>query len=574
MKTKILYSLVIFSIVASLFVSIPKVAAASETFYVANSTCNVRTGPGTNYSILTTDGENIQVRSNQELTYINTKTGTVNGTNDNWYGIKLDYAAKEYTGYVWSSCVDTYTKTYNDDSSFESEISSFPDSYKPYLRRLHALHSNWKFYADYNNLNWSDAVNSESAIGQSAVQGYPSLYFIDSNYPSGIVVDGTSWYAPCADAVGYYLDARNFLTERNIFMFEKLSYDSIQDSAVQLMLNGTFMSGSFTENGVTKTYADAFIEAAKKTGVSATHLASRVIQEVVESNGGKSAAVTGTVAGYEGYYNFYNIGAYSGTDNYLKGLQYAKDHGWNSIQGAITGGASIIGANYISRGQNTIYFEKYDVSSYRATAAYSHEYMTNIMAPKSESQTVFNSYTSAGTINNSYAFVIPVYNNMPATAFKLSRTDTIGGTTNNGGSTTVSPSTKVSNAGYNLSTGYLTGISYQTDMSTIRSKLTNAGASVGSTDSNWNSKTSGIVATGDKIGVDDKVYEAVIYGDVASDGSISIRDLLYIQKYLLGDLNLSGANKEAADISREGGITIKDLLLMQKYLLGEYTINQ
>lgn len=557
------------------FMFTQSVSAASYTVYTSNSACNVRIGPGTNYSIIKNGTDNVQVKPDQSLEYISLKSGTVNGSNGQWYEVKFDYAAREYTGYVWSNCVTTNKYSYLDDAAFESSINGFPNSYKPYLRKLHAMHNNWFFEVDNTNLDWKTSVSAESEKGMSAVSKYyPSMFYRDSYNPNGIVIDGYSWYAACSDAVAYYLDPRNFLNQKEIFMFEKLSYDSSQDDAVAGILAGSFMEGSFTENGVTKTYAQAFIEAARQTNVSATHLASRALQEMGTK---MSSAASGTVIGYEGYYNFYNIGATSGADNYLKGLQYAKDHGWNGVQKAITGGAEFIGSGYITKGQNTIYFEKFNTSKNRTRNAYTHQYQTNIMAPKTESASVFNSYKNGNKLNNSYRFIIPVYNNMPADAFKLSRTDTVGGNensnqNNNSNNSEYKPSvstpTKVSNAGYNLNGNYITKLPYGSDISNIKSNLLNQGASTAT------SKTSGKIATGDRIEIDGKSYTAVIYGDVAGDGNITIKDLLLIKKHLLGEKELSGAYGEAANISKDGGITIKDLLLLKKQLLGQYNISQ
>ena len=377
-----------------------------------------------------------------------------------------------------------------------------------------------------------------------------------------------------------------------MFMFKGLSYNQNEDSSVQNILDGSFMEKTFNENGYTKTYAQAFIEAAKEVNISSVFLASRALQELGTT---KPKQVTGTVSGYEGYYNFYNIGAYSGADNYLKGLRYAKNKGWNSILTAIKLGAKEIASGYINAGQDTTYYQKFNVSSYKTRNVYTHEYQTNIMAPKTESESVYSSYKANNKLNYSYAFIIPVYNNRPDSAFKVSKTNTVGGSTpvakdtnqngssnnssNNNSSSNntnnVSPSTKVSKAGYSLSTGYLTKVGYGTDISTLRSRLSSVGATVASVNSSWNSKTSGKVATGDIIEVDGKNrYEVVIYGDVSGEGVIDIKDLLVLKKHLLGDLTLSGAKKEAARISKESNITIKDLLLLKKQLLGSYTINQ
>lgn len=566
-----------------------KVSAASYTIYTANSKCNVRIGPGTNYSIIKNGNDNVSVYANQDLTYISLKSGKVNGSNGEWYGVKFDYAAREYTGYVWSNCVTATKASYGDDSAFESKIASFPESYKPYLRKLHALHNNWNFVSDNTNLSWQSSVFSESEKGTSAVSRlYPSMFYRDSTNPNGIVIDGNSWYAACQDAVAYYMDPRNFLNQKGIFMFEKLSYDSSNDSSVSNILKNSFMEGTFTENGVTKTYANAFIEAGKNQNVSSTYLAALSLQEMGTT---KSSAASGTVAGYEGYYNFYNIGATSGTDNYLKGLAYAKAKGWNSIQKSITGGASFIASNYISKGQDTIYYKKYNTSGKRQRNAYTNQYQTNIMAPTSEASTIYSSYKANNRLGNSYTFVIPVYNYMPGEAFKLSKTDTVGGNTtttttksvvtttkaqNNITTTTkrVSASDKINYAGYRINGSYLTGLSYGKDVSSIKNSLVSKGANVNILNSSNKSKGSGVISTGDKINVDGSVYEAVIYGDISGDGKITIKDLLFLQRYLLNSYNLSGANKKAADISKDNSITIKDLLFLQKNLLGYTNIIQ
>lgn len=585
-KRVISFALIILTLV-SVFGYMPKVeASTSYSVYTLKYTCAVRTKPDENSLPIMNGNDPVQVKPNQQVEYLSSKTGPNNGLqNQTWYAVKLDYAAREYTGYVAKACFnEVKTYTYSDEAEFESSISSFPNSYKPYLRKLHAIHPNWTFVADQTGLDWGTAVTAESQKGTSAISKlYPSLFFRDSTNPDGIIVDGTSWYAPCYDAVAYYMDPRNFLTEKNLFMFENLSYNAIQDSSVQGILNGSFMSGSFTEDGYTKTYAQAFIDAAKESGVSSTHLASRALQEMGTT---LSSAASGTVAGYEGYYNFYNIGATSGADNYLKGLARAKQEGWNSRQKSITGGAWFIGNGYINKGQATLYFQKYNVASDRKFNAYTHQYMTNIMAPVSESSSIYESYKNNNKLANAYVFKIPVYTSMTSNAYKVSRTDTVGGneTTNGDASENtpdssqkpvVSPETKISNAGYSLSTGYLTGITAGSDMSTLRGNLSNNGASVATLNSSWNSKTSGVVSTGDIIEVDgSKRFEAVIYGDVSGDGEISIKDLLLVKKHLLGDSPLKGAFKAAADVSKESDVSIKDLLLIKKHLLKEYTINQ
>lgn len=104
-------------------------------------------------------------------------------------------------------------------------------------------------------------------------------------------------------------------------------------------------------------------------------MASRIKQEVGPFL--SHSSISGTVKGFEGLYNFYNIGATSSSEPMgaiKNGLQYAKDGKgaseatkrkylipWNTKEKAITGGAIFIGSSYINSGQDTIYLQKFHV---------------------------------------------------------------------------------------------------------------------------------------------------------------------------------------------------------------------
>lgn len=108
------------------------------------------------------------------------------------------------------------------------------------------------------------------------------------------------------------------------------------------------------------------------------------------------------------------------------GLDYAKDGKgaekylrdkclipWNTKERAITGGAIFIGSSYINVGQNTIYLQKFDVNDQRGNDLFWHQYMTNVLAPYSESKSIYNGYKNSGLLDTSMSFIIPVYENMP-----------------------------------------------------------------------------------------------------------------------------------------------------------------
>jgi len=401
-----------------------EVYAATQTGKVNGDLVNVRVGAGTSNDYLRdANGKKIQLNTNQEVTIL----GSANASDGSvWYQISFYYGGTTYTGYIHSEFVNIINNvTYVEDADFESYLNAqgFPDSYKDALRNLHAQYPKWTFVADHINYDWNTVLEHESLVGRSLVEKNnisswkstePSAY----NYSSGTWYgfDGANWVAASKELVAYCLDPRNFLDSSSVFQFEKLAYDANLHTltGIESVVSNTFMAGKSisNDNDGTMTYAQAIMFASQLTGVSPYHLASRIIQEVGADGG--SSSISGAVPGYSGIYNYYNQGAYAhdGKTAVENGLIYAKDKGWTSRFKAVVGGAEYIGKNYINIGQNTLYYEKFDFVG----TPYTHQYMTNILAPSSEAANVAKGYTEEMRKNLNLVFVIPVYNNMPAEA--------------------------------------------------------------------------------------------------------------------------------------------------------------
>lgn len=335
---------------------------------------------------------------------------------------------------VFSLFTITYPTT-SEAAATQYVSETVPAVYKSYVAAVKKAHPNWNFEFFYTGLNWNDVITAESRDGLSLISYiYPKSYrAIDSNsydldsdyYHSK---DAGGWYNSAKETIAYYMDPRNFFADEYIFQFEKLSYDAnIHNiNGVKAILKGSFMDGVKIKNlkGTAVLYAQAYIDAAKKTNVSPYHLASRTIQEVGKSGSGSTS---GKYKGYEGIYNFYNIGAYAGENPIKNGLKWASSttagnylRPWNTQYKSIVGGAQYIGEGYINNQQNTMYFEKFDViGEYNDTTLYTHQYMGNISAAYSEGQSIYNTYSSLDAIDNAFTFVIPVYNNMPSKACPL-----------------------------------------------------------------------------------------------------------------------------------------------------------
>lgn len=328
--------------------------------------------------------------------------------------------------------------------SYSTELAKFPASYQTYLKKLHEKHPNWIFVAMNSSLKWNDVVAAES-VSSSTSGANRSLLpktseglllskaGTDYNVSKGtyIAKDGSDWVSASRPAVAYYADPRNFLTEYYIYMFEALNYNAGYHTlaGVQNVLKGTdlasnsnisYLNTSGKTVALNLTYSEAIYAAGQRTKVSPLFLAAKIRQETGASL--KSGSISGNYSyggkSYRGYYNFYNIGAYSTSTGsaIANGLTYSKGSSgygrpWDSPLKAIDGGAQYLASAYIARGQNTVYYQKFNTVS---APYYQHQYMQNLAAAASEARTTYNAYKSMGIVDNANVFYIPVYKDMPS----------------------------------------------------------------------------------------------------------------------------------------------------------------
>ncbi len=292
-----------------------------------------------------------------------------------------------------------------------ADIDFFPESYRGALIALKQAHPNWTFVPLNTGLDWNTVIANEIIGGKSLIYKNQPAYTKEGLYDSG------NWYYASEDILRYYMDPRNGLTEETVFQFEQLTYNPSYhtEAAVEAFLNTTFMNSSAYAPGTSKTYSRIFWEVGSSQGVSPFHLAARVYQE---QGSGTSPLISGNYPGYEGYYNYFNVKA-SGTTNemiYQNGLSHARAQGWSNAELSIQGGARVVSANYILKGQNTLYLQKFNVNPNSSHALYTHQYMQNIMAPSSEGKITKRLYAGVGALDNTFVFQIPVYENLPAAA--------------------------------------------------------------------------------------------------------------------------------------------------------------
>ncbi len=499
------------------------VYADNRSAVIRGAAVNVRSGPGTDNSRVTTLTSNTQITVTSETTASDGYT---------WYGISFSGGS----GYVRSDYVK-FPVAYTTDAAFEAYLAQqgFPESYKPGLRQLHAEYPNWVFNALNTGMDFSAAVAGEmegtnSLVDKDSISSWKSIEngkfdWTSSAWPG---FDGAAWVAASQQIVEYYMDPRNFLDDSYVFQFAVHTYDpALQTLAgVQQMVKGTFLdasvpvesgsalaagagtsdaaadtssaasgtsaagtqttgSGSETligyaapdgtvsgggtaetsaaetdtgnsaadsstsgtgstavvsaagpagtvsgsqsasQSGAVSTaasagyvmvpYASIIMEAAEQSKESPYVLTAMILQEQGKGTGN-------SVSGANGYYNYFNVGAYEsgGMSAVERGLWFAAQSGsygrpWNSIEKSIVGGALFYASNYMNAGQNTLYLKKWNV---QGTDKFKHQYMTNVPGAAEEGASLSSAYTK-DMRSAAHVFSIPVYSNMPSAACPL-----------------------------------------------------------------------------------------------------------------------------------------------------------
>ncbi len=319
------------------------------------------------------------------------------------------------TGSLTGWCSADFIKidyTYQNDKEFEAYLTAqgFPEDYKVKLRTIYAEHPNWIFEAHHLSMSWAEALAAENEVRKNAVvspDAWKSMEYGAYNWDTGkyVEVDSGGWVTASPALVAHYMDPRNFLDSTYIFQFESLHYSEGQTvEGVKAILPSALDK-----------HAEDLIKAAKETKVSAYFLATRMAQEGSHTNG----LGTGTVSGYEGYYNFFSYGAYahSGRGAVTNGAIYAKNQGWDSPYKCLLGSAEKIGNGYINKEQDTLYYQKFDVTD-GGNGYYTHQYMTNTQAAAVEGATRAKS-ASADELDSAIVFLIPIYKDMPEKAAPL-----------------------------------------------------------------------------------------------------------------------------------------------------------
>lgn len=565
-----------FAIAASMAASCLTASAANMKGSCTADVLNVRSGAGTGYSKTGT------VSYGDSLTIL---SETTDSSGAKWYKISCG----NLTGYVSAAYVQLTSSGSqgSSDADFESYMTKqgFPESYKPYLRTLHEQHPKWIFTAQKLGVDWNTALKEECVVGRnlvhsSALASWKSMekgaYDFNGGYWYGL--DG-SWVAASKEIIMYYMDPRNFLNDTYIFMFENQSYDpSYQtESGVKTILADTFMSKSYTCPDTKKkyTYSQTFMDAAKKSGVSPYHLASRCRNEQGVNGAPQSL---GTVKGYENYFNFFDIQAYATSTMTAAemGCKYAKTTNptyllpWTNQYKSIVGGSIFLGTGYITKGQDTLYLQKFDMVD-GGNGLYYHQYMTCVFGQANEAISLKNAY-SQDILDSAMEFKIPVYNNMPD---KLCPKPTSSGDNNNYLKSLSVSGTSISPKFDKFTTSYTAKVNAEVSSVTVNANPLGKSAKVSgkgkvSLKTGENTvKVTCTAASGVKRTYTIKITrkaasQTLQQGDVNGDKYLTVVDALLMLRYNAGKTQLDPAQLKRADMNGDGKVDVIDALTLLK----------
>lgn len=521
---------------------------------------------------------------------------TINGQKNGddgyiWYNITYN----NITGYMRSDYIKKIVV--QPDKSFEEQLAAFPESYRSQLKLLHAQYPNWKFYADNINLTLDEAVGLElvNKVYERPSLSWRSMDKGSYNWASGkwASQENGRWYYVSREVIKYYMDARNFLNENDIYAF-MLQYNNMylqNEESVKKVVAGKFLESGYNDpndNAYGGSYIKVIMKAAKEVNVDPCVLAAAIIQE--QGSKGTTNLISGKYPGYEGYYNFFNIKA-NGENPTLNGLKYAESMGWDSRSEAIIEGAKFWREMYIGRGQDTYFYMNYDIKD---SANNLHQYATAVNDSIAKGNIVSKGYKDLKIAE--LVFKIPVYKDMPSSVAKLPEKNdslnnyyfnsiSVEGLTDTFSRFTYSYDLKVS-ADTVVKVTMPTGASYAgAPHFRLKAGQNRVTLTVKAQTGYTNDYVIDVLA--DKACVlyvdsgagitpidpdteptpDPTPEPQIMRGDTNGDGKVDILDLANVKRHILKVSTLSGNSFSAGDTNNDGVIDIIDLANIKRHIL-------
>ena len=138
----------------------------------------------------------------------------------------------------------------------------------------------------------------------------------------------------------------------------------------------------------------------------------------------------------------------------------------------------------------------------------------------------------------------------------------------------------MNHSGFKYNVDYIFGISEGTNVSKLIGNVTsyNRYVTISIQSASGSSKSNDIFKTGDKVTIGgsdgNKVYTAIIYGDVNGDGKISAVDYVSVKNQILKENAINGIYLKSADVNKDGKVSAVDYVTIKNQILGRGVIPQ
>ncbi|RIO73773.1 N-acetylglucosaminidase, partial [Staphylococcus gallinarum] len=203
--------------------------------------------------------------------------------------------------------------------------------------------------------------------------------------------DNKTWRDASSTEIKDAMDSNKFIdSDTQKYQFLELDrYQGIDKNRIKRML---------FDNPTLLKHTDAFINAAKEKHVNEVYLISHAL---LETGSAKSELASGVEIDGKKYYNFFGVGALD-EDPIKTGSEYAKKHGWDTPEKAISGGADFIHSHFLSnKDQNTLYSMRWNPKN-----PGEHQYATDIKWAESNASIMANFYKDMKTEGKYFKYFV------------------------------------------------------------------------------------------------------------------------------------------------------------------------
>ncbi|XVL27850.1 N-acetylglucosaminidase [Staphylococcus equorum] len=203
--------------------------------------------------------------------------------------------------------------------------------------------------------------------------------------------DNKTWRDASSTEIKSAMNSSEFIeSDTQKYQFLELDkYQGIDENRIKRML---------IDNPTLLEHSDDFIKAAQDKHVNEVYLISHAL---LETGSAKSELASGVEIDGKKYYNFFGVGALD-EDPIKTGSEYAKKHGWDTPQKAISGGANFIHDHFLSNeDQNTLYSMRWNPKN-----PGEHQYATDIKWAESNATLMAHFYEDMKTEGKYYKYFV------------------------------------------------------------------------------------------------------------------------------------------------------------------------